>query len=57
MIKCRAALNIKGEHFPCDNENVNHEPLAHSNADAEAIWASHDEVKDWISKDYYGPDR
>ena len=43
---CPAALNIKGDHFPCQTMqdmapgSVNHDGWAHSNRDAEAIWAS-----------------
>lgn len=39
---CPAALNIKGEHFPCDwpaDEQGKHPGFAHANAAAEAIWA------------------
>ena len=36
---CTAALNIKGEHFACDNPQP-HDGWAHSNRAAEAIWAS-----------------
>lgn len=44
--KCPAALDIKGEHFPCQQMeqmapgSTNHDGWAHSNRDAEAIWAS-----------------
>lgn len=34
---CPASLNIKGEHFPCD-QLANHPGLAHSSRAAEAIW-------------------
>jgi len=43
---CPAALNIAGEHFPCQQMqhmaegSTNHDGWAHSNMDAEAIWAS-----------------
>ena len=39
-----AALNIKGEHFPCDwmdqmsPDSADHNGWAHANRDAEAIW-------------------
>jgi hypothetical protein len=39
-----AALNIMGEHFPCQQmdhmsaDSADHSGWAHSNADAEAIW-------------------
>jgi hypothetical protein len=39
--KCRAALNIKGQHYPCDwdtNDEGKHPGWAHSNVDARAIW-------------------
>lgn len=42
MTDCPAALNIKGEHFPCDwpsNIDGAHPGFAHANRDAEAIWA------------------
>lgn len=46
MTECRAALHIKGEHFPCDHPGGHpHTPWAHSNKDAQAIWGSHDEVE------------
>lgn len=38
---CPAALNIKGEHFPCDwptDDSGQHSGWAHANRDAEAIW-------------------
>lgn len=41
---CPAALNIKGEHFPCQQMDQmaagseGHAGWAHSNRDAEAIW-------------------
>ena len=41
---CPAALNIKGEHFPCQQMehmapgSEGHDGWAHSNRDAEAIW-------------------
>lgn len=44
MSNCPAALNIKGEHFPCQQMDqmtegsVGHDGWAHSNRDAEAIW-------------------
>ncbi|GAC1521630.1 MAG: hypothetical protein NVS3B1_06050 [Marmoricola sp.] len=34
---CRAALNIKGEHFPCD---ISGGHGTHGNTDAQAVWAS-----------------
>lgn len=39
---CKAALNIKGGHFPCDwptGADGTHSGWAHANRDAEAIWA------------------
>lgn len=35
--RCSHALNIKGEHFWCEVDQP-HPGLAHSNADAQAIW-------------------
>ena len=35
--KCKAALNIKGEHYGCDLD-ADHDGLAHSSKRAEAIW-------------------
>lgn len=53
--KCPAALNIKGEHFPCQQLDhmgtldgspaTSHEGWAHSNRDAEAIWMSEADVR------------
>jgi hypothetical protein len=46
MHTCPAALNIAGEHFPCDwmeqmaEGSTNHEGWAHSNKDAQAIWTA-----------------
>ena len=43
---CPAALNIAGEHYPCQQMeqmapgSENHDGWAHSNRDADAIWAS-----------------
>ena len=43
---CTAALNIKGEHFPCQTMeqmapgSTGHDGWAHSNSEADAIWAS-----------------
>ena len=40
---CKAALNIAGEHYPCDwptDANGRHDGWAHTNKAAEAIWAS-----------------
>lgn len=43
---CPAALNIAGEHYPCQQMDqmaegsTGHDGWAHSNRDAEAIWAS-----------------
>lgn len=43
---CPAALNIAGEHYPCQQMehmepgSKNHDGWAHSNRDAEAIWCS-----------------
>lgn len=48
MSECKAALNIKGEHFPCDwptDDNGRHDGWGHSNKEAQAIWCSSDEVK------------
>lgn len=42
--KCKAVLNIKGEHFNCYME-APHAGLAHANKDAEAIWMSDGEVR------------
>lgn len=45
MSGCIAALNIKGEHFPCQQMeqmvagSEGHVGWAHSNHDAEAIWS------------------
>ena len=44
MAACKAALNIKGEHFPCDIDTP-HPGLPHGNKDAEAIWCSDEEAK------------
>lgn len=51
---CPSALNIKGEHFPCQtlrdmatldgSPATNHDGWAHSNSDAEAIWSDGSEV-------------
>lgn len=41
---CPAALNIKGEHFPCDwmdqmaPGSIGHVGWAHANREAQAIW-------------------
>jgi hypothetical protein len=41
---CTAALNIAGEHFPCQQMeemvegSESHDGWAHSNRDAQAIW-------------------
>ncbi len=46
MAECTAALNIKGEHFPCDwptDENGKHRGWAHSNRAVEALWQGVDE--------------
>lgn len=43
---CAAALNLAGEHFPCQtmdqmaDGSENHDGWAHSNRDAEALWCS-----------------
>ena len=37
MSKCPAALNIKGEHFDCDEE-APHDGLAHASRSGQAIW-------------------
>lgn len=37
MTACRGALNLKGEHFPCQEE-AGHLGWPHRNGDAEAIW-------------------
>lgn len=45
--ECKAALNIKGEHFPCQTMrymapgSTSHDGWAHSNRDADAVWVSH----------------
>lgn len=44
-VPCRAALNLVGEHFPCDwptDENGRHDGWAHANKKAQAIWSSDD---------------
>jgi hypothetical protein len=44
-VPCRGALNIAGEHFPCDwptDENGRHDGWAHANKVAQAIWSSDD---------------
>lgn len=43
MSVCRAALNIKGAPYQCDQE-APHTGWAHSNKEAEAIWCSHGEA-------------
>lgn len=40
---CKAVLNIKGEHFPCDGKGQDHAGWAHSNRAAEAVWGDADE--------------
>lgn len=43
---CAAALNIKGEHFPCDwptDRNGQHRGWAHANKAAQAIWGNGDD--------------
>jgi hypothetical protein len=40
-VSCPAALNLAGEHFPCDwptDENGLHEGWAHTNQEAKAVW-------------------
>lgn len=41
---CKGALNIKGEHFPCDwqptDADGTHKGWGHTNKDAEAVWTS-----------------
>lgn len=43
---CPAALNIAGEHYPCQQMeqmapgSLSHDGWAHSNRDAQAIWVS-----------------
>lgn len=37
--KCSGALNVKGEHFPCELTSP-HPGWAHSSKGAEAIWTS-----------------
>lgn len=44
MSQCKAALNIKGEHFPCDQE-APHTGWAHGNRGAGAIWCSDGEAR------------
>lgn len=44
MAECKAALNIKGEAFTCDQE-APHAGWAHGNKEAEAIWCSDGEAK------------
>lgn len=46
MTECKAVLNLKGEHYPCDME-APHPGWAHANADAGAIWCSEGEAKRW----------
>jgi hypothetical protein len=47
--QCQAALNIKGEHFPCDLD-ADHDGLAHSSAQAEAIWSPIPEPRPSLGK-------
>jgi hypothetical protein len=42
MTACKAALNVKGEHFGCD-ETTSHD--IHGNRQLGAIWASAEEVE------------
>jgi len=40
---CPAALNVSGEHFPCDwpvGEDGEHKGWAHTNKEAQAVWTS-----------------
>ena len=51
MSGCRAVLNLRGEHYPCDMECVDaygeptqgHEGWAHANREAQAIWIGPEE--------------
>lgn len=59
MTRCPAALNIKGEHFPCDwpvGENGRHDGWAHANSAAEAIWIDDPKVihDAWLSAEAAG---
>jgi hypothetical protein len=49
MSDCKAALNIKGEAFPCDQE-APHPGWAHGNKEAGAIWCSDGEAKRWAQR-------
>lgn len=44
MSKCKAVVNIVGEHFECELESP-HDGLAHTNKAAQALWCSDDEAK------------
>lgn len=37
--QCKAALMIAGQHYPCQTP-APHDGWAHTNVDAEAVWAS-----------------
>lgn len=36
--KCSAVLNIKGEHYQCQEDEHSHDGI-HSNSEANAIWS------------------
>jgi hypothetical protein len=45
---CKAAVTIKGEHFPCDwptSDDGTHKGWAHGNKEAEAVWSDVDSEK------------
>ena len=58
------ALNIMGEHFPCQQmdqmtpESTSHEGWAHSNRDAEAIWQGNvvysSEIENYLREGIHG---
>jgi hypothetical protein len=50
MSACKAALAIKGKHYPCDME-APHPGWAHGNTDAGAIWCSDGEAKRWENRE------
>lgn len=40
--ECTAALIIAGEHFPCDNQGIDHTGWPHANRAAQAVWGDGD---------------
>jgi hypothetical protein len=43
MSDCAAALNLKGQHYPCDwpsDDDGKHDGWAHANSAAGAVWCS-----------------